>query len=1738
MKKALFLFIFFGFPVFSIAQVRQNNYQFVENKTQWRADIRFKAAIPNGFLFVQDGGFTYVFHESVGHGHGHGHEGCGTESHGHDHAHAHERIAHALPDSGALQLAQNGAKPLKAHGLEVRFLGANEQARVEAQQKQGHPRHYFLGNNPEKWSKNVSVFGQVSYNNIYEDIDFHFLENDKGNLKYELLVRKGGNPEKIRLRYEGAEALYLENGKLYARTTLNTLIEEKPFSYQIIEGDTVKVPSNFKLEGQVLSFEFPQGYDANYDLVIDPVLVFAVYSNTQEDNWGNSATYDSLGNGYVAGTAFGSNFPVTSGAYQTSFSGQQDVIIMKYDPSGKNVLYATYLGGSESDIPTSILVNSKDELVIMGITGSGDFPVRRNAFSRVFGGGTRMLPFPRVDNNGRIPISEPYFAVGTDLFISILSKDGSNLVGSTYLGGSQNDGVTGGKIFFNGTYETSPLMRNYGDAFRGEVALDEDDNIYIASSTESSDFPITGSAYDRDLGGLRDAFVAKLSPTANRLYWATYLGGSQTDGAFGLRVNSKKQVIVVGGTASADFPTSSQALKPNYGGNTDGYVSMLSADGSRLLASSYLGTSRYDQAYLVSLDQAENVLVFGQTLGNYPRTAGSYGTQNASQFIHKLSPDLRRTLKATTIGTNNANTANFVPTAFTTTNCDQIYIAGWGGGTPAQGFNTIRSTTVGLETTANAFQKTTDGADFYLAVLSADFSKLEYATFLGANNRRGDHVDGGTSHFDPKGVVYQAVCSCAPDMFPEAKLDVQRDNCNMLLFKMDLSTLSARFEPSVKSGCPPLEVFFTNQSSGGKTFRWEMGDGTVFGGNSNKLHTFSKPGDYLVRLAVSDPTSCKKTDYHYDTIRVHPNTFAISADTTLCDTNASFRLNASGAETYQWIRGDVSNPNIANPVISPQKTTTYAVALENKFGCKDTLQTTVTIKKEIDLDFDFAFVNQCKQPGLVTFNSQNTESDSLVWQIGTLTEVRQKKSFSYNFEADGDYIVTLKTSKKDLSCAKKILTRDTVRIRRPRFSIVNDTTLCLGETLQLRASGATKYRWLSDEITDKQIPNPVVKPAQNTTYRLAVENEFGCKDTLQTTVKVTPVLDPKFSYTFPDRCKKPGEVHFFNQSDGVKHFVWRIGDLANVQNKDTLIFKFTESGDYPVRLEILDKASCIIKPIASDTLKIRIPKRTLTADTTICAGKTALLVAKGGEAYRWFEGENLLTNRSNSLPIQPTKSTQYKVEITTNGCKDTLTTAVTVEPIQKADFSYRIADPCQKTNLLELFNQSEGTAHFRWEINGKTVAQNQDTLRQNLEKSGTYVLALRILDANKCGGQILKKDTIRIEIPNFSVNKDTTVCSNETLTLSASGGISYAWFEGDKRLNHTSPQLSVSPKTTTVYWVEIVNSKGCKQKIPMRLNVFPKINVSYDVEYLEKCKKPFRLKFTNRSTGISQSIWTINGKTIAANQETLLQTFDTEGNYTVSLQTTDANPCGYPTNFSKTFNVAFPEFSSTPDTTLCFGDALQLRAKGLENFRWSPKTGLSDPNIANPIAQPTETTTYTLTTFNNDCRFEKQITLTVNPPIKLDFTTETQSLCGGLPTFSIQNNSEGATDFRWILGNGQEIREKNPDFSYKSAGEYELTLIGSHGPCQTQISRILKVEPFVPPNAFSPNRDGKNQYFDLGKHAKGLSLFVYNRWGKEVYRAKNYQNDWDGKDLPTGIYFYRFVYPSGKSCKGWVNILR
>jgi gliding motility-associated-like protein len=1153
---------------------------FTENKGQWPDQVLYRVRFPGGALFVEKSAFTFVLRTDVPHRHGAGEDHAG---------------------------------PVRGHAYRVHFVGGEARS-AEGLHRQPHYENFFLGSDPARWGSGCGVFGGVVLKDVWPGIDLH-VDGTHG-LKYAFVLTPGADPAQVRLRYEGHDALQRLGERLRVHTSAGYITEEAPVSLQRSHGAADTIPTRYVLDGDRLSFAFDRMPDPSRGLVIDPVLTFGSYSGSTADNFGFTATYDASGHLYGGGNVFGIGYPTTPGAFDDSFNGGTcDVGISKWSPDGSSLLWSTYLGGVNNDLPHSMVVNSNDELYVMGSTGSSNFPITPGAYDASFNGGPSGF------------VGAYDFPNGADIFVTRLNANGTALLGSTFIGGGANDGLNG-----------LGLTYNYGDNFRGEIALDALERPVVATVTASGNAPVTPNAPQPMHGsGTLDGYVFRMDPGLTTLLWATFVGGSFADAAYGVQFDSAGRVFITGGTQSTDMPMAGTPYAPAHAGHIDGFIARYSPDGSVLLSTTYVGTAQYDQCYFVQVDTNDDVYVVGQTRGNYPVTPGKYVNPGRTQFIHKFSNDLSTSLWSTRIGSGLGN-EDISPSAFLVSDCGQIYFCGWGGSVNSP----FSSTTHGLPTTPDAFQSTTDGSDFHIMVLNPDAASLSYATFFGGS-QSAEHVDGGTSRFDKAGRVYQAVCAgCGGnDDFPTTPGAWSNTNnsfnCNMGVFKFDLAQVIAIIGIDGPSTvCNGQEVQFTNSSSGGDTYSWDFGDGGT-SAESHPTHAYAEPGTYVVTLVMSDSHGCSPSDTATITVEViGPPTAVVDPVPPICE-GGSVILSASGGDSYQWSPPEgLVTPDQASTLATAGVATTYIVVVSTQCG-SDTAEVTIEVSQAFGWASPDTLV--CLGQPVPLHASGGTH---YAWSPpGTLSATDIDSPIALP-DSTTTYYVMITT---DEGCELMDSVVVTVIDGSPEPAL-SDTAICLGASVQLVGPVADAHAWqAANGLTDLTVAAPVVSPTESTWYVVTASNACGSIVDSAWVEVVRVVAD-----AWPDTLVCPGMPVVLGASGGTG-YQWT--PAVGLDDPTSATPTLTAWAPATYTVQVTDDMGCTGQASVSIAL-LPLPEVTAGDDAVVTFGTSFQLTATGNGTLSWSPPDGLSCTDCPAPWVRPDGSMVYTVTVTdANGCKNT-----------------------------------------------------------------------------------------------------------------------------------------------------------------------------------------------------------------------------------------------------------------------------------------------------------------------------------------------------------------------------------------------------------------------------------------------------------------------------------------------------
>jgi hypothetical protein len=638
-------------------------------------------------------------------------------------------------DAARIARSPIGGRPRTSAVVRMTLMNANRHSKGTGHDALPGKSHYLIGRNPTRWCTNISTYAKVKYQDVYPGVDLVYYGNH-GQLEYDFVVAPSADPGLVTLAFEGTRDLRIDaRGDLVLHVEGGgELRQQKPVVYQERAGVREKVAGRYVMKGTRRVGVQVAPYDRSRPLVIDPVLVYSTYLGGSAGESGNGIAVDGAGSAYVTGFTTSPDFPTTAGAVQTT-AGGTEAFVTKLDATGSRLVYSTYLGGSADDQAFDVAVDGAGNTYVTGFTTSTDFPTTAGGF-------------------------QPSHAVAHefDAFVAKLDATGSRLVYSTYLGGSGSDlgldiavdgagsayvtGNTAESTDFPttaGAFQTTPGVDVGGfpgfDAFVTKldatgsglvystylggsgseqglaIAVDGAGSAYVTGDTRSTDFPTSAGAVQTTFAGISDAYVTKLDATGSRLVYSTYLGGTGSEQAVAIALDSGGSAYLTGGTDSSNFPTTAGAFQTTPVGDpfpvSAAFVTKLDPTGSGLVYSTYLGGSANEAGAGIAVDGAGSVHVTGFTDStDFPTTADAIqmvlGGGFTDAFVTKLDATGSGLVYSTYLGGDAPDQGSDIAVD----GAGSAYVAGATGSTD-------------FPTTAEAFQTTLAGGDAFVAKIGS-----------------------------------------------------------------------------------------------------------------------------------------------------------------------------------------------------------------------------------------------------------------------------------------------------------------------------------------------------------------------------------------------------------------------------------------------------------------------------------------------------------------------------------------------------------------------------------------------------------------------------------------------------------------------------------------------------------------------------------------------------------------------------------------------------------------------------------------------------------------------------------------------------------------------------------------------------------------------------------------------------------------------------------------------------------
>lgn len=888
---------------------------FIENKGQWPGEVLFMTRMAGVDVWITDRGVVYDFNKLRAK------TGAKTK----------KKITPSQSKSGDEEI-----KNFERYGQVIKMNLKNiaPGPGTEGKVKSSGYYNYFPGKDPSKWVGHVNLYKEALVKNIYKGIDLRYYW-DQGSIRYDYVVQPGGEVSKIKLAFEGASKIYL-NGidELVMMTRFGAVKQMGLQAYQ--ENNKLKqtVASRFMQDGDgTISFDVGN-YDKTRPLIIDPLLYSTFIGGTGSET-SSGIAIDGSGNAIITGSGYSTDYPTKPGSYSEAPTGNWDVFVTKLNSNGSDLIYSTFIGGTNDDVSNSIALDDMGNVYITGYTSSFDYPITPGAFDE-------------TGNSEWVCDEEYYSCDRSDVFVTKLNSSGSALQYSTFIGGlayqagtsiaiddSHNACVTGYTSStdfpttsgsyddsFNGGYDAFIVkLNNTGSAllyssfagggnndYGASIATNADGNAYLTGYTQSENFPVTAGAFDETYNYGYDVFVMKLNPAGSELVYSTYLGGNDFDFVYSLALDASGAVYITGSTYGFNFPVTAGAYDETINGGNDVFVTKLNSSGSALIYSTFIGGNSWDNAYSIALDGdgnayiTGNVEVYPDNFSSFPVTSGAFdptyngGTYDA--FVSMLSSNGSALLYSTFLG-------------------GSVYDMGSAITTDANGYVFVTGYTFSPEypTTQGAFDQTYNGMwDSYVTKLEVTINNT--FTFIPSNNSpvcAGNTLylavfpSGGTSPYayswmGPNGFSstlqnpsINSATTAASGIYSVTISDAAGHsgtaNTTAIINALPVASISAS-SPSCSTGCVTLTA------SGGVSYSWSTG-------STGNFATACNDGTYYVTAASAE--GCRDEE----SIRVYPYYPSVASITASPACSGCTTLTASAGSSYLWSTGSTSNSILA-----------------------------------------------------------------------------------------------------------------------------------------------------------------------------------------------------------------------------------------------------------------------------------------------------------------------------------------------------------------------------------------------------------------------------------------------------------------------------------------------------------------------------------------------------------------------------------------------------------------------------------------------------------------------------------------------------------------------------------------------------------------------------------------------------------------------------------------------------------
>jgi hypothetical protein len=1500
---------------------------------------------------------------------------------------------------------------LNTYRMDVELVGANKNARVEvAGGKEYFERYYLPGcENGEV----AHAFTKLTYKEVYPNIDW--VVYTKGSeLEYEFVVRPGGDPSAIKLKYGGAKAIdILKDGSLKLQCPLGTIMEKAPFSYQ---ADGKVVSSSYRLQDSVLSFNVGE-YTGT--LVIDPTLAWGTYygiSSYYEYGWGNDVSPSGMV--YMTGYTSGGSGLATSGTFQTSLNSSYDAYMVKFDNAGQR-LWATYYGGYSDEYDTRIDVDGSHNIYMTGYTNSSSV----------------------IASSGAHQTS--YFN-GTDAYLVKFDSTGNRLWG-TYYGGSSYD---------------------YGR----DVSADASGDVYLVGETQSSN-NIASGGHQNSISNTSysDGFLVKFNSSGVR-QWATYYGGTYPESFFSVATDPNGDVYIGGYSYSSNNITTSGAHQTTSYTQSCGYcypsaaLIKFNSSGTRQWGTYYGGYySSSHLGYDVACDRFGNVLfsgyVNGATSNTSIATSGAYQTTAGNTdegFVAKFNSSGTRTW-----GTFYGGSSTDYVYAVTTDQFGNVII---GGSTYSS--NGIASTTGAVQSNLSS------GPDFFIAKLDSNGANRLWGTYYGGTAT--DEIQwSGLSVDTASYSIYASGYSYSGGLGTTGTYQPNHSNANSysdaLLVRINDCPIPAQ-PASINGGASVCsgssQTYSVTAVSGATSYTWTLPNGWTGTSTTNSITATvgTTGGNVTVTANVSCGSSTPQT--LAVTVNANPVATATAAGTTTFCQGGSVVINANTGTglSYQW---KLNGTNITGATGSSYTATAngnHTVVVTNTSGCSDTSsQVAVTVLAAPNATATPATSTTFCQGGNVVINATTGTGLTYQWQDNG-TNITGATGNSYTATATGNYSVII-TNTNSCSDTSSVVAVTVNPLPSANISTGGSTSICAGSSIALTGTPGVglSYQWKLNGSNIFGATAPVYSATAAGTYTLVVTNSYGCSAT-STGVSVTVVAVPT-AYIIPagttNICQGNTVALAANIGTGLT-YQWQFNG-ANIAGATSASYSAAAAGSYTVIVTNTSNCSAVSAAIPVTVMTTPVATVTAGGPTTFCTGGNVTLSANTGTGlnYQWLNNGNVIPGAIGTSYTANTSGSYSVVVSNGNNCADTSSILAVVVVPAPAVTGTTFTNPtsCPGTNGIITLSGlvSGGTYNVSYLVNGtpqtaSVIANTSGNISITGLTQATYsniVVAVSGCSSTAVGPVILSNPVPQLT----SVTSNSPVCLGDTLELGVNNmnGASFSWTgPGSFTSNVQNPEiLNYASVNAGTYSVTAVLNGCTSNTLTVNVTTAPVTTqpgaITGAVAVCEGSSQIYSIAAVNNATSYT---WTFPGGWSAAGTANSITA--TAGPVGGNITVTADNACG--SSAPQTIAVVVDTVSATTtpavSAQVCDGDSIALTAGSGTGYTYQWQFNGTDlAGETNTVLQASAGGNYSvIVTSANTCKDTSDVVaVTVNP---LPVPVISLSGVNQLSTTSF-------TSYQWNLNGNAVAGATAQDHTATQDGSYTVTVTDANGCSNTSAPQVL-----------------------------------------------------------------------------------